>query len=98
MTEKQFTLAYENEDWWAVKNGEITLWKEEVVDLMNKMHDKNKQLEKDNEWLKERNEGLAEEITAVTMIIINYDTTNKYKHPSEALAEIKKAIGLVMIQ
>ena len=28
MTRKQFTLAYEKGNWWAVKDGDITLWKD----------------------------------------------------------------------
>lgn len=40
---KRFTLAY-NEDWWAVRDGEITLWKEEVIDLLNELNDENEQL------------------------------------------------------
>lgn len=35
MTEKRFELAYEKGNWWAVRDGEITLWKEEVVGLLN---------------------------------------------------------------
>ena len=31
MTEKRFTLAYEKGNWWAVKDGDITLWKEETI-------------------------------------------------------------------
>ena len=48
MTVKRFTLAYETNDqnciWWAVRNGDITLWKEEVVDLLNELHEENEQL------------------------------------------------------
>ena len=43
MTEKRFTLAYDD-DWWAVREGEITLWKEEVVDLLNSLNEENKEL------------------------------------------------------
>lgn len=35
MTEKRFELAYEKGNWWAVRDGEITLWKEEVIGLLN---------------------------------------------------------------
>ena len=45
MTEnKRFTLAYEKGNWWAVKDGDITLWKEEVVGLLNALHEENEQL------------------------------------------------------
>ena len=48
MTGKRFTLAYETNDqnciWWAVRNGDITLWKEEVVDLLNELHEENQYL------------------------------------------------------
>ena len=38
---KRFGLAYDHGDWWAVRDGDITLWKEEVVDLLNKLFDEN---------------------------------------------------------
>ena len=45
MTEnKRFTLAYKKDDWWAVRDGEITLWKEEVIHLLNELHEKNEEL------------------------------------------------------
>ena len=46
MTEnKRFELAYEMGDWWAVRDGYITLWKEEVVTLLNNLSDENEQLQ-----------------------------------------------------
>ena len=39
---KRFGLAYDHGDWWAVRDGDITLWKEEVVDLLNKLFDEKK--------------------------------------------------------
>lgn len=45
MTEnKRFELAYEKGNWWAVRDGGITLWKEEVVELLNKLNNENKNL------------------------------------------------------
>lgn len=45
MTEnKRFKLAYKKGDWWAVRDGEITLWKEEVIHLLNELHEENEQL------------------------------------------------------
>ena len=45
MTEnKRFELAYKKGDWWAVRDGGITLWKEEVVGLLNKLNNENKNL------------------------------------------------------
>lgn len=41
---KRYELAYENEDWWAVRDGEITLWKEEVVDKLNEQEHENRLL------------------------------------------------------
>lgn len=38
---KRFGLAYDHGNWWAVRDGDITLWKEEVVDLLNKLFDEN---------------------------------------------------------
>lgn len=32
---KRYALAYDNGTWWAVLDGEITLWKEEVVARLN---------------------------------------------------------------
>ena len=45
MTEnKRFKLAYEKGNWWAVRDGEITLWKEEVVGLLNEQEEMIKRL------------------------------------------------------
>lgn len=45
MTEnKRFELAYEKGNWWAVRDGDITLWKEEVVGLLNKLNNENENL------------------------------------------------------
>lgn len=48
MVEKRFALAYETNDqysiWWAVRDGDITLWKEEVVDCLNSLHEENERL------------------------------------------------------
>ncbi len=41
---KRFTLAYENGNWWAVRDWDITLWKEEVIHLLNELNDENVQL------------------------------------------------------
>jgi len=52
MTEnKRFELAYEHDNWWAVRDGDITLWKEEVVDLLNELADENEQLKQQVEDL-----------------------------------------------
>ena len=48
---KRFTLAYKKDDWWAVRDGEITLWKEEVVDLLNNLYKENEELKKENKEL-----------------------------------------------
>lgn len=45
MSEKRFELAYEQGDWWAVRDGDITLWKEEVVGLLNEQQSKITELE-----------------------------------------------------
>ena len=45
MTEtKRFELAYEKGNWWAVRDGDITLWKEEVIHLLNELHEENEKL------------------------------------------------------
>ena len=69
MTEnKRFKLAYKKGDWWAVRDGEITLWKEEVIHLLNELHKENeelkervKQLQIDNTVLKKRYGALISE-------------------------------------
>lgn len=57
MTEKRFTLAYETNDqnvlWWAVRDRDIILWKEEVVGLLNELSDKCDFLEIENESLED---------------------------------------------
>ena len=45
MTEnKRFKLAYEKGNWWAVRDGDITLWKEEVIHLLNELYEENQKL------------------------------------------------------
>ena len=49
MTEtKRFELAYEKGNWWAVRDGDITLWKEEVIHLLNELSEENEQLKQHN--------------------------------------------------
>lgn len=49
MTEdKRFKLAYEKGNWWAVRDGDITLWKEEVIHLLNELSEENEQLKQRN--------------------------------------------------
>ena len=52
MSEKRFELAYEQGGWWAVRDGDITLWKEEVVALLNELATKCSHLKKEKEQLK----------------------------------------------
>lgn len=79
MTEKRFELAYEKDNWWAVRDGEITLWKEEVISLLNEQDKTIKKLVKENkhlrciiksnskddyiDYLEKQNERLTERIT-----------------------------------
>ena len=42
--DKRFTLAYEKGKWWAVRDYDITLWKEDVIYLLNELHEENQQL------------------------------------------------------
>lgn len=54
MTEQErFKLAYKKDDWWAVRDGKITLWKEEVIHLLNELHNENEQLKKDVDYWKQ---------------------------------------------
>ena len=84
MTEnKRFELAYEKGNWWAVRDGDITLWKEEVVGLLNKQHEQIQLLQVDksdlsidievqNEKinrLEEENEQLKSTIKEVTELL-----------------------------
>lgn len=52
MTEKRFKLAYTKDDWWAVRDGEITLWKEEVIHLLNELNEENEILKEENKRYK----------------------------------------------
>lgn len=64
MTEnKRFTLAYKKDDWWAVRDGEITLWKEEVIYLLNELHEENKRLKQENNQLKKENKELKHHLS-----------------------------------
>ena len=45
MNNKRFNLAYKQGDWWAVNDSGITLWKEEVIYLLNKQDEYIKILE-----------------------------------------------------
>lgn len=45
MNNKRFNLAYEKGNWWAVNDSGITLWKEEVIYLLNKQDEYIKILE-----------------------------------------------------
>lgn len=47
MSEKRFELAYEQGNWWAVRDGDITLWKEEVVYLLNELDEENERLKQE---------------------------------------------------
>jgi len=55
MTEKRFKLAYSNDmehdKWWAVRDWDITLWKEEVVHLLNEQHETITRLQLDRDSL-----------------------------------------------
>lgn len=59
MTEnKRFKLAYKKGDWWAVRDGEITLWKEEVIHLLNELYEENVELKQENHDIKYKIEEL----------------------------------------
>ena len=70
MTEERFQLSYETNKqyciWWAVRDGGITLWKEEVVYLMNQLNDENIKLKEEIQMLKitiSRNEQYIDRLT-----------------------------------
>ena len=54
MSEKRFELAYEQGDWWAVRDGDITLWKEEVVGLLNEQQTTINKLTDEKEYWKNK--------------------------------------------
>lgn len=55
MTEnKRFKLAYKQDEWWAVRDGEITLWKEEVIHLLNELSEENEELKTSKEYWKNK--------------------------------------------
>lgn len=62
MTEnkKRFTLAYEKGNWWAVRDGDIILWKEEVIAELNNLHEENVQLKIENQGQSDAIDGLQE--------------------------------------
>lgn len=64
-----------------------SLTSEEIVELLN-----------ENEHLKQRNNELAEQNWMVNKIIIEYDTTDKYKDAKDVVKAIKEVMGLVMIE
>ena len=69
MTEnKRFELAYEKGNWWAVRDGDITLWKEEVIHLLN-------DLSEENEQLKQRNDRQAKQLDRLYSLIEEKDWT-----------------------
>lgn len=50
---ERFTLAYEKGNWWAVRDGDITLWKEEVIATLNEFDEITIQQKKEIENLRE---------------------------------------------
>lgn len=54
MTEKRFKLEV-SDDWWRVIDNGVTLWKEEVVCLLNEQEERIKELEEENGSLKKEN-------------------------------------------
>ena len=73
MTEnKRYELAYENEDWWAVRDGEITLWKEEVIGLLNEQEET---IKKQNQEILSCHDTLVT-IEALCDAVLNYDFKN----------------------
>ena len=55
MHDKRFTLAYEKGKWWAVRDGTITLWKEETIHTLNEQDKRIIELENENKNLKQQN-------------------------------------------
>lgn len=84
MSEKRFELAYEQGNWWAVRDGDITLWKEEVVYLLNSLSEENEQLRQVVDyWQKKYEEGTE------TFQISENDTTFKFNSNQAQLYTIK---------
>lgn len=84
MTKKRFTLAYKKDDWWAVRDDEITLWKEEVVHLLNKLH------EEKQYWKQKYDRQVGEDS------IISFNQTNELKKENQQLKEFIKYMGFTI--
>lgn len=66
MTEnKRFKLAYKKDDWWAVRDGEITLWKEEVIHLLNELYEENQKLKDEKEIYMRKAEAYRYQLTFI---------------------------------
>lgn len=90
MTAKRFELAYEKGNWWAVRDGDITLWKEEVIYLLNKLHSRNKRLE----------EKIQRERASFTKTHERWskEAETKIKELSEENEELKKVLGAILLE
>ena len=71
MSEKRFELAYEQGNWWAVRDGDITLWKEEVVDKLNEQQDTITALKEENEKLKKENRMLKKDLNKLYNLLMD---------------------------
>ena len=97
--EKRFTLAYEKGNWWAVRDYDITLWKEEVISLLNALHEENQELRMDNDikfwkhqFMSQYNENQV--ILHELSLAINkgYEISDKFKKWIEDSAERNKEV------
>ena len=96
MTEKRFELAYEQGDWWAVRDGDTTLWKEEVVALLNELVEENEQLQKESIFLaKQRNYWKGKCDRAVETFDVDEATAIKIRELEKENEQLKQKLELL---
>lgn len=85
MTEKRFTLAYADYDWWAICDKEnpteLGISDEEVVKLLNELYEENEQLKHDATVLIQANQDYRRENDKIKSLLLKKikDLNNDYK-------------------
>lgn len=89
---KRFSLAYETNDqqviWWAVRDCDVTLWKEEVVHLLNEQWE---EIEKYREWEKWVRDVRRETVDRVFKMSI-YEIAEAFEYYEERIQELEKRL------
>ncbi len=103
MTDKRFELAYEKGNWWTVRDGDITLWKEEVIGLLNQLNDENEQLKfqldecqnhklYSRRELEKENEQLKKQLQSEHQMLQNAILLERTRMGKNSLKQYKEAI------